>query len=316
VAIGRNEGKRLHHCFEALPTGVHVVYVDSGSNDDSVEQARQRGIEVVELDMAIPFTAARARNAGFKRLIQVHPTIEFVQFVDGDCELLPGWMSDALEAMACDDRIAAVCGRLRERFREATIYNTLCDLEWDTTVGETSSCGGIAMIRATAFRAVGGFDAQLIAGEEPDLCFRLRRKGYRILRVAAEMALHDASMVRFGQWWTRTERGGHAYAELAARHPGMCRRDNYSIVAWGLFVPAVAFASAPITGELGLGLLLTYPVLWLRILLHRRARGVATGDAAIYAAFCVLGKFPELMGMLRYWWTRICGRRSGLIEYK
>lgn len=68
VAIGRNEGARLVACLESMVGRVDpIIYVDSGSTDNSVAEARARGAEVVELDMSIPFTAARARNAGAAR---------------------------------------------------------------------------------------------------------------------------------------------------------------------------------------------------------------------------------------------------------
>src|SRR5689334_4384058 len=72
VAIGRNEGERLRVCLEsALRASPDVVYVDSGSTDGSVAMAKQLGVHVVELDLTIPFTAARARNAGFEKLVQI-----------------------------------------------------------------------------------------------------------------------------------------------------------------------------------------------------------------------------------------------------
>jgi hypothetical protein len=172
------------------------------------------------------------------------------------------------------------------------------------------------LVRTAALRAVSGFDEALIAGEEPELCFRLRRQGFRILRIAADMALHDAAMVRFAQWWKRTERGGHAFAELGATHPGLFRRENRSIIFWGFVLPAAAFLSISVTGGLGLVLLMAYPALVLRILARRCTRGDALRDASLFAAACVIGKLPEVTGMGRYWWSRMRGRRNELIEYK
>ena len=61
VAIGRNEGMRLRRCLESVVRrAAVVVYVDSGSQDDSVAFAKSLGVATVVLDLAIPFTAARA----------------------------------------------------------------------------------------------------------------------------------------------------------------------------------------------------------------------------------------------------------------
>jgi hypothetical protein len=265
--------------------------------------------------MSIPFTAARARNAGLRRIEELDPGVEYVQFVDGDCELLPGWVPSALAAAAQDESIAAVCGRLRERFGSATVYNRLCDLEWRGTPGDVEACGGIALMRARAVREVGGFDASLIAGEEPELCVRLRRRGHRIVRIGADMALHDAAMTRWTQWWRRTVRGGHSYAAVGAKHPTLWRRERRSIVAWGLGVPGATAIATAVLGPPALALLLAYPALWARIFV-RRGREDGAGDAALYATSCVLGKFPELVGVARYWSDRVRGVSSRLIEYK
>ncbi|BBH45959.1 hypothetical protein KU43P_24360 [Pseudomonas sp. KU43P] len=219
VVIGRNEGMRLERCLASLAKGAdQVVYVDSGSTDGSVQRARSHGVEVLALDMSIPFTAARARNEGFACLLQLCPNLRHVQFVDGDCEVVAGWLASAQAFLDGHPEVAVVCGRRRERFPERSIYNHLCDLEWDTPVGEAKACGGDALMRVEAFRDVSGYRPGLIAGEEPELCVRLRARGWKIWRLDAEMTLHDAAMTRFSQWWRRCIRGGYAFAEGAYLH--------------------------------------------------------------------------------------------------
>ncbi len=317
VAIGRNEGDRLRRCFDALPIGSgRLVYVDSASTDDSVAQARRRGIEVVELDMSVPFTAARARNAGLRRLIERWPALQIVQFIDGDCVLAPGWLKAAMSEMEADPRLAVVCGRRREALPDASVYNRLCDIEWDTPVGEALSCGGDALARVNAVIEAGGFDDGLVAGEEPELCARLRARGWRIRRIDCEMVLHDAAMTHWSQWWRRTVRSGYGMAEVGSRYPSLWRREKRSSIAWGLLLPAAAVVSVPFTHGWGLGLLVAYAVLWGRVLLRRRARGDSLRVSAWYATFCVAAKFAEIGGAAKYGWNRIRGLRGRLIEYK
>src|SRR5688572_27955639 len=127
VAIGRNEGERLRKCLESVArTSAAVVYVDSGSTDGSAAMARAMSVSVVDLDQSRPFTAARARNEGFERLIEIARDLEFVQFVDGDCEVIAGWIENAERALASDPKLAVVCGRRRERHPDASVYNRLC----------------------------------------------------------------------------------------------------------------------------------------------------------------------------------------------
>lgn len=312
VAIGRNEGQRLVRCLDSLLAAGfrQIVYVDSGSSDGSVEAARARGIRVVQLDLTTPFTAARARNAGVAALSG--DPADHIQFIDGDCVLDPGWLPRAARFLAETPRAAVACGRLREIAPEASLYNRLIDEEWNTPVGQTRACGGIALMRAGAFLAAGGFNPALIAGEEPELCLRLRRSGWQIWRLDAEMALHDAAMHRFGQWWRRARRAGYSYALGAALHGKAPERHNIAqtrrALAWGLGLPLAAVLGAVLVHPLLLALLLAWPLQILR--LWRR-----DGDP-LRAAFLVLGKIPEALGVLEYWGKRATGGGGKLIEYK
>ena len=311
VVIGRNEGERLERCLASVPSEV-LVYVDSGSTDDSVALARAQDAEVVELDRASPFTAARARNAGFASLMEQHPGLRYVQFLDGDCELAAGWLEKAARFLAENPRVAAVCGRLREKHPQRTVYNLLCDIEWDCAPGEARTCGGIAMMRVEALAAARGFRADLVAGEEPELCARLRAAGWRIWRLDAEMAAHDAAMVRFGQWWRRTLRAGYAFAQGAALHGApperLGVRESRSAWLWGCGVPLLAVGLTPWLGLWGLAVLAAYPLQVVRLALR--------GENWWRALFLVLGKFPEMLGQLKFRIERYTGAAPRLIEYK
>ncbi len=326
VAIGRNESPRLRECLlSAVKESPAVVYVDSGSADDSVALARSLGAAVVELDQSKPFTAARARNEGFARLMQMDPQIDAVQFVDGDCAIAAGWISRAAAELSARPKLAVVCGRRRERYPNASIYNRLCDMEWNTPIGPAQSCGGDALIRTEAFKQVGGYDASVIAGEEPEMCFRLREKGWSIQRIDAEMTLHDAAMTKFSQWWKRNIRAGHAYAQANAMHggPPECfrRRELASIRFW-VFAPLVMMCAVFFASLFGfrswwallpLGL---YPFLAVRIALRRAARGQRLADALWYGIAVVIGKFPQYLGIRSFQSAQRRGRQNSIMEYK
>ena len=321
VAIGRNEGERLRRCLQSFDPHVHsIVYVDSGSSDGSPKLARAMHVDVVDLDLAFPFTAARARNAGFQQLLKLAPEVEFVQFVDGDCEVDRGWLAKAVFALDTDAKLAVVCGRRRERHPELSTYNLLCDLEWDTPVGEALACGGDALMRVSSLQGVGGYRDDLIAGEEPELCIRLRAAGGKIQRLPVEMTLHDANMTRFRQWWARNVRAGHAFAEVSRLHRGspfgIWRRETRSNWIWGLVIPLLAVGTAWFTWGISLGLLLGYPLLMFKIYRWRRNRSDVPRVARIYAFFCVLGKLPQMIGQAKFTCNRFLGRRNRLIEYK
>lgn len=312
VVIGRNEGDRLVRCLASLAGRVgRIVYVDSGSTDGSVAAATTAGAEVVELDPARPFTAARARNAGLDALGPGAP--DYVQFVDGDCEVQPDWIPTAAAFLEAEPRVAVACGRRRERHPETSLWNRLVDAEWDTPLGRTRACGGDALMRVAALREVGGYDAALIAGEEPELCVRLRAAGWEVWRLDVEMTLHDAAMTRAGQWWRRARRAGHAYAEGAAMHGHPPERHKVAetrrALLWGLGVPVAAVLALLV---LGLWAALLVLALWPL----QAARLAARGVDPVRAVFLTLGKLPEALGVLDYWRARLTRTRQGLIEYK
>lgn len=322
VVIGRNEGLRLRQCLLSLkPERLPMVYVDSGSTDGSVELAHQLNIPTVELDSAIPFAAARARNEGLARLTQLHPQLEFVQFVDGDCELTSGWLKTGAQALTEHSNWAVVCGRLMERFPYLSVYNRLCDLEWNQPSGQTDACGGIAMMRIAAFVEVEGFNSSLIAGEEPELCVRLRSRGWKVWRLSHHMGLHDAQMTRFSQWWRRSVRAGHAYAEgvvLQGNSPERhWLRESRSIWLWGLILPLLAVSLVGWTGGVSvLVFSVAYCLQIYRIYRHMNDRQLASEDSLLYAIFCMLAKFPQLQGQLLFHGNRFRGNRCEAIDYK
>lgn len=318
VIIGRNEGDRLKRCLRSCLADRHpAVYVDSGSTDDSVAAARALGAHVVALDLDTPFTAARARNAGLQALRALSPQLRCVQFVDGDCELAPAWLAQAEAFLDAHPDVVAVAGRRRERHPDATVYNHLCDIEWNTPVGEAKAVGGDAMFRADALVRAGGYRDGLIAGEEPELCVRLRAAGGRVWRLDADMTWHDAAITRFSQWWRRTLRSGHAFAEGAALHGGPPERhfvaETRRALLWGAALPIVLLWATAWHPWLA-ALFLVYPVQWLR--LGRRLARQGGPIPWTHAAFLILGRFPEALGAIRFRLAAVSGRASGLIEYK
>jgi GT2 family glycosyltransferase len=321
VIIGRNEGERLRRALASVARqGVMVVYVDSNSTDGSVELARAMGADVVELDMSKPFTMARGRNAGWARLEAINPDLRFIQFVDGDCELIAGWLERAYEVLESRPEVAVVCGRRRERYPERSVYNRIADIEWNSPIGEAKYCGGDAMIRAKALRQVGGYNPTMIAGEEPDLCVRLRQHNWIILRIDAEMTLHDLAMTRFSQWWKRAERGGFAFAQGVAMHGRPPERhwvhELRSTILWGLVLPLFILGLAWPTQGTSLILALAYPIQAWRISRRHRKQEMSAFDAWIWGCNCILCRFPNALGALRYWSSRLSGRHQTLIEYK
>jgi GT2 family glycosyltransferase len=297
VAIGRNEGERLKRCLASARPAACVVYVDSGSTDGSLAHARGQGVAVVELDTGAGFTAARARNAGFRRLRQLAPVLELVQFVDGDCELAEGWLGTAIDFLQREPTAAAVFGRLRESFPDRSIYNRLCDEEWDGPVGKVKYCGGNVMMRAHALENAGGYRDDLIAGEEPELCVRLRQSGGTIWRIDRDMGLHDANILQFRQWWRRRMRSGYAFGQGSHIHGSPPENhwvwESRRAWLWGILLPLACLAAVIAFGAAGLLVLLVYPLQLIRRI-PRQPGDLPTRIK--FAALELFGRFAEAAG--------------------
>jgi GT2 family glycosyltransferase len=321
VVIGRNEGERLVRCLESvLSQGYPVVYIDSASCDGSADRARHLGVWTVELNNSQPYTAARSRNAGLAALAELRTPPRFIQFIDGDSELAAGWLTNGLVALREQSAVAAVCGRLRERECDASVFNRLCDMEWDGPTGEILACGGVAMMRVEALREVGGFNPSVIAAEDDELCIRLRLAGWKIVRLDSEMGLHDAAMRGLGQWSTRAMRAGHAFAQVGALHGHSSlryfQREQLRVALWAGAVPILIGAAFV---HFGVGALLLLGVYFLPIVRGYRAmrrRGRGYEDAWLYGVHCAASKFPQLVGLARYWGSHLRGRVHPLIEHK
>jgi GT2 family glycosyltransferase len=312
VLIGRNEGARLKASLASL-SGQRIVYVDSGSTDMSVAAAREAGAAVVELDPATPFTAARARHAGFQALGPVPP--EFVQFFDGDCIVVPGWIEAGRAALQENPRLGLVTGWRSEIHPEASIYNALCDHEWRRPAGEITACGGDMMVRSVAYTQAGGFDGQVIAAEDDEFCQRLRKAGWGLRRLPVPMTRHDAAMMRFGQWWRRAVRSGHGFAQVGDLHARYFARERARVWVYALVLPLLALAGLAWTPLLVL-VLAAYLMSYLKTVQGLRGDGLASGTALHHAAFLTLSKFPNLIGMLTYYARKRRGAAMRIIEYK
>lgn len=310
IVIGRNEGERLRRTFASLPLGiVSVLYVDSGSTDGSVELALALGVEVHCLDLVRPLSPARGRREGAEILLKQHPEIDFIQFVDGDCELIDGWLATAINHLALHPEIAIVCGGLQEREPERSIYNWLSAKQWETPIGQIASCGGIFMIHREAYLKAGGFRAELITMEEEDLCNRVLAAGHQIVRLDRAMASHDSGLHHFSQWWQRAVWGGFGIG-LRVFEKRSTLGDYLAVIRkhlfWPVFVPFVMMAL--VIGSiwaawliwLALAFLAAYGVLLWRISKVRRHLGDSWKDALTYSFMIIVQKFPVAVGFLLY----------------
>ena len=319
VVIGKNEGLRLIKCLESASTlNLPLIYVDSGSTDSSVENASNYTKDIIKLSMEGHFSASRARNEGLSYLVRKLPSIEFVQFVDGDCVLSRDWIDISIEKMNLSSSYAVVCGRRKELFPEKSLYNKLCDIEWDVTAGEVLACGGDFLCRVTAFEQVKGFNVSFIAGEEPELCFRLRQHAWKILRTTDLMTFHDSNILCLSKYLVKIRRTGYAYClgflehGMSAEHYNM--REVLRIIFWGFLLP-IAFLFYVLIGSWNSNLVIViFLAQFMRV--YQKVKNYAFLTRFVYAAITVFGKTVECMGLFQCLLRKITRSQNSLIEYK
>ncbi len=317
VVIGRNEGDRLKRCLTSLHGQADwIVYVDSGSTDGSVAFTKSLGIDIVSLDTDAPFTAARARNAGFAAL-ERSGLPDVVQFVDGDCVVEPGWIAAGLECLAANPEFGLVTGWRTELDPGASVYNAMAEVEWHRPAGPIKVCGGDLMVRSGVFRQVGGFNPALICSEDEDFVIRVREAGHVAWRIPRTMTRHDLGMTRFSQWWTRTARTGHGFAEVGAMHPPHFQTELRRVWVYGGILPVlVVFGVLTGTSWIIALVALAYVFNWLRTARGLTHLGLRTPTALHHAAFITLSKLANMQGVLTFYWRKFRGRDMRLIEYK
>jgi cellulose synthase/poly-beta-1,6-N-acetylglucosamine synthase-like glycosyltransferase len=324
VVIGRNEGARLVRCLESVRNmrwhgAIELIYCDSNSSDGSADRAAALGIRVVEIGTG-RLSAARARNAGWQP-----SSAPFILFLDGDTILHPDFVTNALARFDDDPRIAVVWGHRRETHPEASLYNRILDLDWIYEPGFSEFCGGDAIMRRFALQRAGGFNPDLIAGEEPDLCRRIRADGGLILHIDTPMTGHDLAMTSWRQYWRRAIRAGHAYAEIAALYRNTAD-PFWTGTSRSNAIRAYLYLLAPASSILIALLLRSWvPVLLLlpciaavivRTAIRTRQKHASVATVILFAVHSHFQQIPIFVGQLRY--RMIAGRhgRSELIEYR
>jgi cellulose synthase/poly-beta-1,6-N-acetylglucosamine synthase-like glycosyltransferase len=296
------------------------------------------GAQVISLSGG-QMTAARGRNTGWREAGQP----EYILFLDGDTILDAGFLGHAKAALDANRDVAAVFGQRREMDPGQSIYTRVLDLDWMIPEGETTFFGGDVLIRHDALAAAGGFEDALIAGEEPELCRRLRALGWRILRIDVPMTQHDLAIYRFSQYWRRLMRAGYAFAQVSSRFQSTgdpfwsaeARRNRQRGIFWGGGLVLALLASLVLVMRPGIpvtrwmadsrwlvaALPLAAYVTFLALMAGRSAwrfrwKSSSLPTLVLYGLHSHLQQVPVALGQLAWWRDRRAARSRGLWEYK
>jgi len=167
-----------------------ILLVDSASSDGTAELAATFPIRVLRLPASQRLTAAAGRYVGCK-----HTSGKLVLFLDGDMEMMPGWLACAMDYLARNPAVAAVTGQVFDVLPTADSDDVpVMPAVASAAAVSIPACGGAGMYRRAVLEQVGNFNPYLYSEEEPDLCLRMRVAGYSIVRLERPLAKHYSDM--------------------------------------------------------------------------------------------------------------------------
>ncbi len=321
VIIGINTEKTIEVCIRHLLDSrytrgaIRLYYVDGGSTDHSIDKARAfTGVNVIALHPKHP-TPGLGRNAGWRA-----GTSPLVQFLDSDAMVDPCWLDRAADALMENKKIGAVRGNRYERHPRASVFNWIGDLEWNGAPGICDAFGGDVMIRRPILEETHGYDEELVAGEDPELSLRIRKKGWQILQLDLPMCGHDLAMMHLSQYWKRGHRTGYGYAAVTTRWGvstgGFWLRELFRICVRGGGFAGFTLAGILLGGVVhplfltllfpGL-VLLFYPFLF-RVPWFMAHKQLKREPAMVYALHCSLVVIPQFFGVKRFFWGKLFNR--------
>ncbi len=312
VIIGVNVEKHIGDCIRSVQLAeypqelLEIVYVDGGSMDQSVQVAKGfNATKVLELKDHHP-TPGRGRNEGWRLL-----SAPFIQFLDADTILDPLWLKKALPYI--DHQTIAVCGSRKERFPAKNIFHILVDMEWRYEMGPCRYFGGDVLIKRDALEKTDGYDESLVAGEDPELSYRIRQHGWQIMRIDTPMTTHDINMLSLKQYMKRAYRSGHAYAEIGLRFiknkDKLWMRELFRIPIKSM-LPVLLILFGIMIGKVLFGILLALFILFRPLFFVGRLKrqfGRPWLHTFCYLLHSALVIYPQFFGMLRYALGKISG---------
>ncbi len=305
VIIGLNCADTLATCIERVRScnyprhELNIWYVDGGSTDNSITIAKRfESVNLIQLAPVYP-TPGLGRNAGWRA-----GTAAFVQFLDSDTFLDPDWLSEAVGALS-QDNVGAVSGNLRERHPEASMFNWIAALEWNALPGKCDSFGGNVLIRREALDASGGYNEDMVGGEDPELSLRVRASGWDIVQLDRPMATHDLAMTGYRQYWRRNLRSGYGFAAVTDLHKNRAtsgfwqdemrrirKRGGGSLALFILAIFGASFYALFALLTLPALALLFYPRL-MRVRYFMQAKNLPLPAARFYAWHCSVVVIPQ-----------------------
>ena len=197
VLITKNQAWNIARLIESVLEATssisskEIILVDSASTDETAEVASRYPISIFRLQPGQPLSPAIGRYVGSQ-----HARGEYILFLDGDTQLVQGWLPRALRSLQQSPRSGAVTGRVINLPTSAATQKP-APLPRKNRLGASRAVlwgsyggGGAAMYRRSVLGQVGTFNPYLCSDEEPELGLRIRHAGYRILELDYPIVRH------------------------------------------------------------------------------------------------------------------------------
>ena len=234
----RNEGGHLATALNAIDaqtfpaSRLEILVIDGGSTDGTLEVVRERmrsddrvrllGGPNVNTPLAMQL-GIRAAKGEFIAKVDGHGWINerFIEVALGimDDEPKVGCVGGIIEPIAATVVERAIAAARFSRLGVGGGVYTLAEVAQDT---DTVQCG---VYRLTALNEVGGFDPGLPFGEDEELNYRLRQRGWRI-RLEPEMRFRYQVRPAVSSLFRQYFRYGAARVAVVRKHPGFLRAKH------------------------------------------------------------------------------------------
>jgi riboflavin kinase/FMN adenylyltransferase len=213
VILNYNTARHLETFLPSVKAhspGARIIVADNGSPDQSVAYLREHHSDVELLDLKINTGFAGGYN---NALAQVKA--KYYVILNSDVEVTEGWLDAPLALLEKDPTVAIVQPKIKAyskktHFEYAGAAGGWMDAlgypfcrgrifshtEPDTGRHDTEqecfwAAGAAFFIRADLYHAFEGFDSDYFAhNEEIDLCWRIKRAGYRVVCTPASVVYH------------------------------------------------------------------------------------------------------------------------------
>lgn len=170
-------------CDQSYPKDKYeIIIVDDGSTDGTqqwVELQRQSCTCSLKYLFQQNRGPAAARNLGIRNALG-----DIIAFIDSDCTASHTWIQEIVKGYD-SDRVAGIGGTIKAlpKASEISQYCAYIKMNEQPLIDETGIVyliTGNASFRKDCLNLVKGFDERydFPGGEDPDLCYRLKKKGY------------------------------------------------------------------------------------------------------------------------------------------